>query len=71
MLTRMAFEELDAHKITADFYEGNIASARVLKKLGYVKEGQSEAYYKTDEGFEDKVFVGMTRDQYLSGTGTR
>ena len=47
LLTRIAFDELGAHKVCADLYEGNVASARVLQKLGYVKEGQLKAYYKT------------------------
>ena len=38
-MLRYAFEALRMHKVRADVAVGNVASARVLEKLGFVREG--------------------------------
>jgi RimJ/RimL family protein N-acetyltransferase len=38
-MLRYAFESLRMHKVRADVAVGNGASARVLEKLGFVREG--------------------------------
>ena len=65
LLTATAFEEMDAHKVIADFYSDNIGSERVLQKVGFVKEGQLKDYYKMEDGFNDKVIYGMTLVEWL------
>lgn len=64
-LTRLAFTELDAHKVTADCYLSNIGSYKTMIKCGYVHEGTQEDYFKLDDGFDDRVHYGMTKAQYL------
>ena len=36
---RFCFDRLGAHRIEADVTEGNVASAALLKKLGFTLEG--------------------------------
>ncbi len=36
---RFCFERLEAHRVEADVTEGNVASAALLKKLGFTLEG--------------------------------
>ncbi|WP_079253594.1 GNAT family N-acetyltransferase [Endozoicomonas arenosclerae] len=63
MLIQYAFDQLDAHKVTADCYANNTGSERVMMKSGMVKEGHQAGYYAPDE---DRVIYGLTRKQYLN-----
>ncbi|NBI55988.1 GNAT family N-acetyltransferase [Photobacterium alginatilyticum] len=62
--TTLAFEQLRAHKVCADCYAGNIGSARVLEKTGFVLEGRQQDYYRLENGFDDRLWFGMTLDQF-------
>ncbi|GEA60196.1 GNAT family N-acetyltransferase [Vibrio comitans] len=63
--TQMAFEVLGAHKVCADCYATNVGSYRTLEKNGFEREGVQKDYYKLDNGFDDRLHYGMTRQQYL------
>ncbi|MGI9283582.1 MAG: GNAT family N-acetyltransferase [Endozoicomonas sp.] len=63
MLIQYAFDELRAHKVTADCYANNKGSERVMVKSGMMKEGHQESYYSPEE---DRVLYGITRKQYLN-----
>lgn len=60
LISQLAFEQLGAHKITADCYASNKGSYGVLLKSGYQQEGVSVDYYKTDRGMEDRLFLGLS-----------
>lgn len=60
LVSKLAFEQLAAHKITADCYATNIGSYQVLLKSGYQQEGMSKGYYKTEKGLEDKLYLGLS-----------
>ena len=59
-LTTLAFEKLNAHKLTADCYSSNSGSSKTLEKCGNEREG----YYKLDPGFDDRLLYGMTTEQF-------
>jgi len=69
LMTEIGFNELGAHKISADCYASNIGSYRTLEKSGYHKEGQQADYYKLESGFDDKLYYGLTRTQFLALEG--
>jgi RimJ/RimL family protein N-acetyltransferase len=52
---QIAFEELKMHRVTTRIAVGNVASERIMKKLGFLKEGT----------LRDEVRVG---DQWLDHT---
>jgi len=62
--TRLAFSQLGAHKVCADCYASNIASARVLEKSGYIMEGIQKDYYQLEDKLDDRLLFGMTTAQY-------
>ena len=61
LVSQLAFEQLGAHKISADCYASNQGSSAVLLKSGYLQEGVAKEYYKTDQGFEDKLYFGLNK----------
>ncbi len=63
-LTRFAFEELGAHKITADCMEANVGSYKTLEKCGYEREGLQRDFYKLDNGFNGRLLYGITLQQF-------
>jgi RimJ/RimL family protein N-acetyltransferase len=68
LMTELAFNELGSHKVCADCYGSNVGSYKTLEKCGYVREGEHADYYKTTQGFDSKLFYGMTKQQYLKRT---
>ncbi|EAS43708.1 N-acetyltransferase [Photobacterium profundum] len=65
-LTKVAFEQLNAHKVAADCYSQNLGSAGVLRKSGYALEGNQAGYFHTEELTDDRLLFGMTASQYLA-----
>ena len=64
LMTNIGFTELGSHKISADCYGGNIGSYKTLERCGYKREGCQKDYYKVEHGFEDKVYYGITAEQF-------
>ena len=65
LLTRLAFNQLGAHKVCADCYGGNTGSQKVLEKVGYQKEGEHACYYMLDnKNTDSKLFYGMSKKQF-------
>ncbi len=60
-----AFNELGCELITVRVFEENVASLRLVKKLGFTHEGTLRRCVKTPAGriFADCLF-SMTRDEY-------
>lgn len=69
LLLSLAFREMGAHKVTADCYRSNIGSYKTMEKVGIVQEGCQSAYYKTDNGFDDRLLYGITKQQFESIAG--
>lgn len=51
------FRELDLHRIMANHVPENVASARVLAKLGFVEEGLAHSYLQIDGVWRDHVLT--------------
>ncbi|MDF2873166.1 MAG: hypothetical protein K0R05_4741 [Anaerocolumna sp.] len=55
--------EVGLNRIEASHSINNIASGRVLEKIGMLMEGQSKDYYFSNSGFQDSRIYGMTKEQ--------
>ncbi len=66
MVTEIGFTELNAHKVSADCYASNAGSYKTLEKNGFTQEGRQTDYYKREQGFDDKLYYGMTAEQFAS-----
>ena len=54
-VVRIAFEEYGLHRIEANIMPRNKASQKVVKKLGFKKEGKSKKYLKINGIWEDHI----------------
>ncbi len=54
-VVRIAFEEYGLHRIEANIMPRNKASRKVVKKLGFKKEGKANKYLKINEVWEDHI----------------
>jgi [ribosomal protein S5]-alanine N-acetyltransferase len=59
-----AFENLALHRVEANIMPGNIASQRVVEKLGFVNEGFSPKYLMIDGRWEDHVRYAKINDEW-------
>ncbi len=59
-ITRYAFEALGLHRIMANYQPHNAASARVLERLGFVREGLAEDYLFLDGAWRTHVLTSLT-----------
>lgn len=61
------FSECGLYKLWAGYYDGNIASARVLEKNGFKVEGRIKNKLLDSSGKRvDHVIVGLTVEQYIA-----
>ena len=63
-----AFEELQLHRIEADVDPRNIASLRLLERLGFRREGYLRERYLKDEEIQDSVIFGLLRKDFSDRT---
>ncbi|MBD3297982.1 MAG: GNAT family N-acetyltransferase, partial [candidate division Zixibacteria bacterium] len=54
------FGELNIHRIMANYMPENVASGRVLEKLGFVKEGLAKDYLRINGEWRDHVLTSLT-----------
>ncbi|ELA9458494.1 MULTISPECIES: GNAT family N-acetyltransferase [Vibrio] len=66
MMTEIGFTELNAHKVSADCYASNAGSYKTLEKNGFTQEGRQKDYYKLEQGFDNKLYYGITAEQFAS-----
>ncbi|MFV0431424.1 MAG: GNAT family N-acetyltransferase [Alphaproteobacteria bacterium] len=59
ILLQILRQDYNAHKVQADFYGQNVGSQKVSEKIGLKAEGRLKNYYKTKDGFDDKVIYGL------------
>lgn len=62
--TSMIFELTDIRKLTASVAEQNIASIRVLEKVGYKKEGFLREHYLVQNQPTNEVIFGLLRNEW-------
>jgi ribosomal-protein-alanine N-acetyltransferase len=63
-MLRYAFETLRLHKVRADVAVGNVASARVLEKLGFQREGLLREDRPVGGAFVDHWRYGLLRQEF-------
>lgn len=65
-LIDVAFNNLNLNKIFADTIEGNIASSRVLEKLGFSHEGtrRKQVFVEEIDKYCDFLDYGILKDEY-------
>ena len=56
------FEVLGARRLTADCFATNLGSARILEKVGFVREGRQRSHYVKDGRWVDNLLFGMLRE---------
>ncbi len=57
-----AFSELGLHRVMANYVPYNNRSARLLKKLGFRREGYAKDYLKINGRWEDHIMTALVRD---------
>lgn len=58
---RYAFDQMGIVRLTAEVFERNKASARVLEKVGFQKEGRLRKHRKKDGALLDVNFYGLLK----------
>ncbi|MDF2989423.1 MAG: family acetyltransferase [Eubacterium sp.] len=58
LVKKIAFEDLELHKLHARVADANAGSCRILEKNGFVLEGRLKDYYFIEERYYDGLFYG-------------
>ena len=64
-----AFDTMKLHKLEANHLLRNPSSGKVLEKLGFIYEGLHRDAYLKDGKYEDLVFYGLLRSEYMKAYG--
>lgn len=59
------FHEMGLHRIEANYMPRNVASGRVLEKLGFVIEGHAKDYILINGKWEDHVRASRTHENWI------
>jgi [ribosomal protein S5]-alanine N-acetyltransferase len=62
-LVTYAFEELDLHRLMANYRPENARSAAVLERLGFAREGFAKGYLYIDGAWRDHVLTALVRPE--------
>lgn len=62
MAVKIAFEELKLHRIEANIMPGNVASLKVVQKLGFHNEGLAPKYLKINGAWEDHIHMVLINE---------
>lgn len=60
-----AFEELQLHRIMANYRPENLRSAQLLARLGFEQEGRARAYLKINGEWADHVLTSLINPQTM------
>lgn len=63
-----AFEELAVVRLTAKVFMWNEASARVLRKVGFEREGRLRRHQEKDGDLYDVLYFGLLREDFEGGS---
>ena len=58
-----AFDDLQLHRIMANYQPNNLRSEALLEHLGFVREGYAEKYLKIDGVWRDHVLTSLVRPE--------
>lgn len=65
LVTKYAFKVLNLNKCLAGVYSSNVASSKVLKKVGYKLEGKLRSQYQGIHKKEDRLIYGILKYEFL------
>ncbi|WP_106767511.1 GNAT family N-acetyltransferase [Paenibacillus faecalis] len=65
-IVKYAFEEMHLNRIYARYLGNNPASGKVMQKLGMTYEGTLRQHVKKWDKYEDLVYYGLLKDEYLN-----
>jgi ribosomal-protein-alanine N-acetyltransferase len=60
----LGFDELNLHRLMANYMPTNTRSARLLRKLGFVVEGHARDYLRLAGAWQDHVLTALTNDRW-------
>jgi [ribosomal protein S5]-alanine N-acetyltransferase len=63
-VVRFAFDELNLHRLATGYYPHNVASGKVLRKLGFNVEGYARDYLYIDGAWRDSILVSLINDEW-------
>lgn len=58
-VVRFAFDSLRLHRIAANFMPSNVRSERVLKRVGFLREGYARDYLYINGAWEDHILTSI------------
>jgi RimJ/RimL family protein N-acetyltransferase len=64
ILLKYAFHERRLNKYYGSILAGNIASGRMLEKLGCMKEGRRKEMVYTEGKYQDEILYGLTQKRF-------
>ncbi len=65
-LVQYAFDELNLNRLEADIDPRNLASAKTLERLGFLKEGHLRERWIVSEEVSDSDLYGLLRSDWLN-----
>lgn len=63
-VVRFAFDELHLHRLSTGYFPENVASGRVLRKLGFAFEGYARDYLFVDGAWHDSILVSLINEAW-------
>jgi ribosomal-protein-alanine N-acetyltransferase len=60
-----AFGPMNLHRLMANYHPENVRSARVLERLGFVREGQAREYLFMNGKWHDSVLTSLTNPAWV------
>jgi ribosomal-protein-alanine N-acetyltransferase len=70
LVLRHAFRSLGLHRLEANIQPGNLASRRLVRRLGFRKEGFSPRYLKIGGRWRDHERWAIVREAWGAGRAT-
>jgi len=61
---RYCFDEMNLHRIMANYMPTNVRSAALLRKLGFAPEGYARDYLFLAGEWQDHVLTALTNDKW-------
>jgi [ribosomal protein S5]-alanine N-acetyltransferase len=59
------FDDFNIHRIMANYFPENVASARVLEKLGFVIESTAKDYLRINGVWRDHILTSLTNQNWI------
>ncbi len=63
-IIKMAFSELDAHRLWLDVFEHNVRARHVYRSMGFVEEGTLRECVKWQELYRSLVVMSILAEEY-------